>query len=356
MTPDRSACATPLNAGSPEAARDEVRKQTAQGADFVKMAFANPDAFFAALEEGRKHGIKVLGHLQEGTDPVEATAAGFHSIEHLGPGSTMFVRCSNDEAALRAESYRRDIIKAPPFKLPFLERILMKKFQRLLVNPSAFAKPEDADRLRRAAASFSDSKAREMADHFVADKSWQCPTLVRLKTQTFADEPDYERDEMLRYLPAKNVARWREVTGIWKSRPAELRRAFRDAYPRQLAMAKFLTDAGVQMIVGTDGGSYLGPGLTLRQEFRELADAGISPLDILRMATVNAAAYLGKTDAVGVVASGFDADMVVLDADPLDRVEHLHAIAGVVRAGRHYTRRDLDAMKAKVSATRGFLN
>ena len=67
---------SPLNAGTPEAVREEVRRQQAQGADFVKMAFANPDCFFAAVEEGRRIGIPVLGHLQEGTDPNEATARG----------------------------------------------------------------------------------------------------------------------------------------------------------------------------------------------------------------------------------------------------------------------------------------
>ena len=96
--------------------------------------------------------------------------------------------------------------------------------------------------------------------------------------------------------------------------------------------------------------------MTLHQEFAELSDAGITPLDILRMATVNAAAYLGKEKSIGLVESGYDADLVLLDADPLTRVQNLHAIAGVVRAGRHYSRRDLDGMKARVAGSRGYLH
>ncbi len=347
---------SPFNAGTPEAVREEVRRQQAQGADFVKMAFANPDCFFAAVEEGRRIGIPVLGHLQEGTDPNEATAAGFRCVEHLGPGSTMWVRCSDDEAALRAESYSRDLIKLPPFKIPFLQALVMKRLQRLLVNPSAFTKPEDVDRLRRAIDSFRADKAEDMAGKFVEDGSWQCATLVRLKTQTFADDPAYERDEMLEYLPPKNVKRWREVTALWKSKPDDFRAAYRAAYPHQLALTKLLSDAGVRMIVGTDGGSYLGPGLTLRQEFRELADAGIAPLTILQMTTVNPAGYLKKQDTMGLVAEGYDADLVLLDADPTERVENLHAITGVVRGGFHYARRELDAMKMRVAETRGYLH
>lgn len=346
---------SPFNAGSPDAVREEVGRQQSQGADFIKMAFANPECFFAAVEEGRRLGIPVLGHLQEGTDPNEATAAGFRSVEHLGPGSTMWVRCSDDEAALRAESYSRDLIKLPPFKIPFLQRIVMKRLQRLLVNPSAFTNPQDVDRLRRAIDSFREDKAQDMAQRFVADGSWQCATLVRLKTQTFADDPAYQNDEMLEYLPAKNVRRWREVTDLWKSKLDDFRRAYRNAYPRQLALTKLLSDAGVRMIVGTDGGSYLGPGLTLRQEFRELSDAGISALTMLQMATVNAAAYLGKQDTMGLVESGYDADLVLLDADPTERVENLHAIVGVVRGGFYYSRRDLNGLKAQVAVGGGYL-
>lgn len=347
---------TPFNAGSPDAVREEVRRQHAQGADFVKMGFANPDAFFAAIEEGRRIGIPVLGHLQEGTDPVEATDAGFHCIEHLGPGSTIWVRCSSEEERLRTESYQRELIKLPPFRIPFMERIIMKKFGRMLVNPAAFSKDGDVARLAQASASFRPRKAKEMAARLRDNGSWQCPTLVRIRTQSFADAREYEQDEMLAYLPPDRIRQWREVTGVWKARATEVRDAYRAVYPRQLALTKLLADAGVKMIVGTDGGSYLGPGLTLKQEFRELADAGFAPIDILRMATVNAADYCGKADAMGLIAGGYDADFVLLDADPLARVENLHAIAGVVRGGVHHSRQDLDSLKARVAAGGGYLN
>ena len=139
-------------------------------------------------------------------------------------------------------------------------------------------------------------------------------------------------------------------------KPDDFRAAYRAAYPHQLALTKLLSDAGVRMIVGTDGGSYLGPGLTLRQEFRELADAGIAPLTILQMTTVNAAAYLHREDSMGLVAEGYDADLVLLDADPTGRAENLHAITGVVRGGFHYARETLDGMKAEVARTRGYLH
>ena len=160
---------------------------------------------------------------------------------------------------------------------------------------------------------------------------------------------------MLAYLPQASVERWQTVTTRYKGLPDEMRRTFDRAYPRQQMLAKLFHDKGVRMIVGTDGGSYLGPGLTLRQEFKELSDAGIATLAILQMATVNAAAYLDRSDTMGLIASGYDADLVLLDADPTGRVENLHAIAGVVRAGVLHSRSDLDAMTNRVAANQGYL-
>ena len=94
---------TPLNAATPEAVVAEVRAQKAQGADFIKVGFAGPPVFDAALQEGRRQTIPVLGHLQEGVDAAQAAEAGFRSIEHLGPGSTVWIACSSARAELKAD-------------------------------------------------------------------------------------------------------------------------------------------------------------------------------------------------------------------------------------------------------------
>ena len=347
---------TPFNAGSAEQVAAEIRRQKEQGADFIKVGLCAPDVFMAAIDAANEVGIKILGHLQEGTDALEATGRGFHCVEHLGPSSAVWICCSDEEEELRADSRRREFIKAPPFKIPFLEALVMRRLQKLLVNPAAFAGADDVERLGRAIDTFREDKGERVAERFVEDGSWHCPTLVRLRTQEYADKPEYEQDEMLQFLPEKSVKRWREVTDKFRALDPAIRRTYEEAYPRQQMLTKLLSDSGVRMICGTDGGSYLGPGLTLKQEFKELSDAGLSPLTILQMATVNAAAYLGRSDTMGTIESGNDADLVILDADPLERVENMHRIAGVVRAGFHHSRERLDAMRAHVASTRGYLD
>jgi imidazolonepropionase-like amidohydrolase len=344
---------TPLNAGSSEAAGAEIRRQHAQGADFVKIVIANPNVFMSAIDEAVAVGIPILGHLQEGVDLVAASRAGFRSVEHLGPGSPLWASCSTLDEELRRQASQRPSIKAPPIKIPFLERIVAWRMQNLLVNPAAFSNPVDVSRIQRAVDTYSEDKAAAVAAQLAEHSTWQVPTLVRLRSMQYAGAQEYERDEMLAYLPAKNIRRWRKVTQKFLALPAESQATYRALYPRQLSLTKLFAEHGVRMMTGTDGGSMMAPGLTLRQEFAELAKAGLSPLKILQMTTIDPADYLRRRDTMGTVEPGRHADLVVLDANPLDTAENLHQISAVVRAGKHYSAADLAALKAKVAASAG---
>ena len=69
------------------------------------------------------------------------------------------------------------------------------------------------------------------------------------------------------------------------------------------------------------------------------------------MSTINPAQYLGREDTMGTVEPGRNADLVVLDANPLENVENLHRINAVVRAGTHYSAVQLAALKVRVKAS-----
>ncbi len=346
---------TPLNAGSPDAVAAEIRLQKEQGADFIKVGFVSAPVFVAAMEEARRTGIPILGHLQDGVDAAAAAEAGFRSVEHLGPGTTVWAGCSAAEGELRSEA-KPARIKAPPLSLQFLRGIIMWRMQTMLINPVAFAPPEHATSLQRAIDTFSEDKFKALAARFVAAGTWHVPTLVRLRTTELADAPEYQDDPYLQYMPKRKIRKWRRVTDRFRKLPSSARKAYADAYPRQLQLTRLLADSGIRMMTGTDGGWLTGPGLTLKEEFAELAKAGLSPQSILRMATINAAEYLRRTETMGTVEPGRDADMVLLDANPLESAANLHAIGGVVRAGSYYSRQDLDALRARVASNRGYLN
>ena len=87
-------------------------------------------------------------------------------------------------------------------------------------------------------------------------------------------------------------------------------------------------------------GSYangLPPGMALHAELRALAEAGLTPAQVLRAVGVNAAAALGLSLRVGRVAPGASADLVIVDGDPLVDVNAALNVVGVVRNGRFYS-------------------
>jgi imidazolonepropionase-like amidohydrolase len=102
---------------------------------------------------------------------------------------------------------------------------------------------------------------------------------------------------------------------------------------------RYLKDAGVPLVMGSDSGNwplfpYYFHGPSSWRELRLLADAGLSPVEVLRTATVNAARMLGLEGRVGTIDVGMAADLLVVGADPLVDVERaLHALQYTIRGG-----------------------
>ncbi|MEW2167953.1 amidohydrolase family protein [Streptomyces sp. NPDC007084] len=343
---------TPVNAATGEQAVAAVREQHAAGADFIKAAMVTPEVFFAAQAEALRLGLPIVGHLPVGIDVPKASRIGMKSIEHLGPGVGLFACCSTDGAHVHANAAGQPAMKVPPFKLPFMERVMERVVKKLVINPINRTKPADIENLRLAVRTFDDDLAAELAERFVADGTWQVPTLIRVKTQELCDDPAFANDPDLRYMGEATVRSWKAAARKFTAFPAEARETFRAVYRRQLELTKLFDDAGVPMLVGSDcsGAAWVVPGASLHHEFDELARAGLTPLRVLQMTTLRAAEFLDATDTMGTVEPGRRADLVLLDADPVERVEHLHRIAGVVRAGQHYGAAELDALKERVAA------
>jgi imidazolonepropionase-like amidohydrolase len=345
---------SPLNAGTERAAVATVAEQHAAGADFIKVGFVPPDVLYAAQAEARALGIPILGHLPVNIDVVRASRGGLRSIEHLGPGLGILAACSADEDGIRATLSAQKPVRIPSAKLPFMDRIVAAMIRRMAVNPTKLAKSADLVLTQHAVDTFDEARARGLAARFVADGTWQCPTLIRKRTTQLCDAPEYRADPDLRYVADATVKLWNANASKFAARPASERATFRAEYALQLRVTKLFDDAGVKMIAGSDacGAVWEVAGHSLHQEFDELAAAGLSPLRILQMTTLDAAEFLGAAATMGTVEVGKDADLVLLDANPADDVKHLHQVSGVVRAGRHYTPADLKAIRSRVAAAR----
>jgi imidazolonepropionase-like amidohydrolase len=178
--------------------------------------------------------------------------------------------------------------------------------------------------------------------------------LIRKRTSQLCDAPEYRNEENLRYVADGTVKTWTAAADKFAKRPAGERAAFREEFALQLRVTKLFDEAGVKMLAGSDasGAVWEIPGYALHQEFDLLAEAGLSPLRILQMTTLNGAEFLGRTDTLGTVEVGKQADLVLLDANPVEDVKHLHDVTGVVRAGRYYSAAALGDLKRRVASAK----
>ena len=100
-----------------------------------------------------------------------------------------------------------------------------------------------------------------------------------------------------------------------------------------------LYDNGVTILSGSDIPNFgLVPGASLHQELEILVQAGIPPLEVVKIASSNAATALGIEDDVGIIEPGKQADMIVLSENPLDDIRNTKKIEAVISDGRFVDR------------------
>jgi imidazolonepropionase-like amidohydrolase/ABC-type multidrug transport system permease subunit len=117
---------------------------------------------------------------------------------------------------------------------------------------------------------------------------------------------------------------------------------FQQAFDRSLTNIQNAEKAGVILVVGTDGGSpLLLPGPTIQQELQLWTKAGIPAAKALQAATHNAATILGAGERIGLVQNGFEANLLLLDGNPLQDITATEHISLIIYRGERVNRMDL---------------
>ncbi|MCS7476713.1 amidohydrolase family protein [Umezawaea endophytica] len=342
---------TPINAGKPAAAVAEVRRQVRDGADFIKAALITPDVYFAVQAEADRLGVPVAGHLPAGVDVRAASDAGFRSIEHVGPGLGVLAGCSCHEEHLRTTTSGSPI-KAPPFRIPFADRLAERVLRKIVVNPAQLTGPATLRSTRDAIDSFDEGKARDLARRFAENDTWNCPTLIRVKAQQFCDEPAFAADPDLRYATAGERKAWNSAAAAFHRKFDDAQHAvFAEQFALQLRVVKILDEEGAPLLAGTDavGAAWVVAGASLHDEFDLLAEAGLDPVRVLRTATTDPTRFLHRERDAGTVEAGKEADLVLLDGDPTTAVANLRTVSAVVRGGRYHDTAALTALKERAT-------
>jgi imidazolonepropionase-like amidohydrolase len=153
----------------------------------------------------------------------------------------------------------------------------------------------------------------------------------------------------LKYVPQNAVSTWGKMyEARTKQIPADVSK---NVLANRTRILRALHEAGVKILLGSDAPQqFTVPGFSLHHEVTFLRDAGMSPYEILKTATVNAGQYFAKQDSFGTIESGKRADLLLLNGNPLADVTNIDKIEGVMVSGKWYSRKDLDGRLAKIAA------
>ncbi|HKA01063.1 MAG TPA: amidohydrolase family protein [Candidatus Solibacter sp.] len=280
-------------AGGPEATRGAIRALQFIGVDAIKVHRRLPRAsYFAAADEAKKLGIPLVGHVPIEVTPAEASDAGQATLEHT---QTLF---------------------EGTFSTTLQEAELPGAIERWLAS----------------------SEADALFAKFVRNGTWVTPTLEGYVEMANLADPSVPRDARYRYVASSQR---REFEPQLKAMSPKDLRALAGAL--EDATARMHRD-GVMILAGTDAAGPRLVGFSLHQELIEMIKIGMTPAEALQTATLNPARAFGKAADFGAVEPGRVANLVLLDGNPLDRIENTQRIAAVVLDGKAYQRPELDRL------------
>ncbi|WP_422079621.1 amidohydrolase family protein [Ulvibacterium sp.] len=177
------------------------------------------------------------------------------------------------------------------------------------------------------------------------NKVWIVPT-QSLFTRWFAPTNGEEllAQPEMQYMTKETLDQWRtrkqQSTGPDTGFDADQWLQF-DAIRRQLM--KKLQDGGHGMLLGSDAPQLFNvPGFSIHHEIDAMEDAGLTPLEILQSGTINPAVYFGMDDQFGEIKEGLEADLIIVNANPLENLDALQEISGVMRQGKWYSKEAID--------------
>ncbi len=286
---------------SPDVGVQMVREQQAAGYNLLKIhPGVTRAAFDAVAEEAGRIGMTFAGHVPADVGLARALEAGFTSIDHI---DGFFEYARRDDAPVTLEN-------AGFFG----------------ANLAAHLDPE---KLARAVQMARDARV------------WIVPTHGLMEIfMSDATPEEAARWPGVEYMPAGLVEQWQKQRAGFQANPdltPETRARF---LAERRTLLKMLHDAGVDIAMGSDAVQVFSvPGFSIFSEMRAMAASGLTPYEVYVTGSRNVARYFGRN--AGTVEVGRIADLVLVDANPLERVDHFERQTGTMVRGQWHDRQGL---------------
>jgi imidazolonepropionase-like amidohydrolase len=265
--------------------------------------------FLRSVEEARKRGFKVSGHIPLDLTIEEVVKAGFTSIEH----ASYLLRTGSDEKRIVEQLKSGKITKSEAneyYTHNFNQDTAIVAYKKLSQTNIAIT-----------------------------------PTLIGGKQLAYLDEEDHTQDEFLNYLTDRFTANYQWRIDRMINDTPEQKQGRKSRYELTSKQIPYMQKAGIKILAGSDAAAlntYVYPALSLHQELGLFQEAGLSPLQILQSATINGAELMGVLKTMATVEVNKQADLVILNSNPLLDIKSTQDIYAVINNGQYLNREDLD--------------
>ena len=304
---------------TPEEARAAVQRVKAAGYDFVKLTlFISRPVYDAIVDEARQAGIRVIGHVEQEVGVVRAIEAG-QQIEHL---DNYFESALADTAPMRESVTQYGVFKPENWRsLDYIDDRKLDALAGLTARNRIWSSPTLNVFNQAFAIGMTDAEIRERPDWNMMPAEWR-DLYLKARTKYWANAADEPRRR--RYVEVRNH------------------------------LVKAIADSGGKILAGSDSPEWFHVyGWALHRELASYVGAGLTPYQALETATRNPAEFLGALEEWGTIEPGKRADLVLLDANPLEDITATERIEGVMLGGRWLPKAELAAMIRRASNRMG---
>ena len=284
------------------------RKDRTARADFINTYSHVPRAaYFAIAHEAKKIGIPFAGPVPFSVTLREASDSGQRSIEHE---DDLMRACSAKDSLLRATAGDTATLTGPN------QLADVREHARLIIS------------------TYDPKKCQAVIATLARNHTWVTPVLVAYQPYAHSFDSASTHPELAKYVPGLVKGGWaNRASSVSKSDSVMVHSYFSFDRTRELKAA------GVKLLAGTDTPQpFVYPGFSLHDELQLLVKSGLTPLEALQTATYNPAEFFGMQTLLGTIEKGKLADLVLLDANPLQDISNSRRIAAVIANGRLFDR------------------
>jgi imidazolonepropionase-like amidohydrolase len=193
------------------------------------------------------------------------------------------------------------------------------------------------------------NKAKVLFRILKNNHTWHCPTLIMRHNYALLNNSSLSDDPRLKYVKPRWKTRWLRMNRDSQNWTAIDLANRRETIRLEDKLVGEVQRAGIGILAGTDDGNpFVFPGFSLHDELALLVNAGLSPMQALQTATLNPAKFFNRLDSLGTVEKGKLADLVILDANPLEDIHNTQRINAAVVNGRYFDKEALKKILADV--------